>query len=158
KQEIPTGGMGGNGQCALRKPRGGECRLWVILSLLSRTARPLRCPKLLNTDQFPAGLPHGALVPKPTIRCLAAIFDMFRSLNDLVGAGEQCRGYVEADRLRRLHVYDKLISGRELNGQFAHLGPSENTVNIGRGAAKLIDCISTIRNEAPFGSERPLRI
>src|SRR5262244_893818 len=52
------------------------------------------------------------------------------SLDHLVGAGKQHRGYGETDRLRRDKIDRKFELGRLLDRQVAWLRPAQNLVNV----------------------------
>src|SRR5262249_12774185 len=79
-----------------------------------------------------------------------------RLFDQLVGLQQKCFGDGEADRLGRLHIHHQQIFGRELHWQLAHLGATQNPVDIGGGAAMLVDKISPISEQATFGGEGTL--
>src|SRR5262249_58100083 len=70
------------------------------------------------------------------------------SFDHLVGAGEQSRWHVEAERLRGLEIYDKLELGRLLDRQVPRLRTPEDAINIGCGSPPQVDAINSVRYEA----------
>ena len=56
-----------------------------------------------------------------------------RSLDHLVGSGEQRRWHLETQHLCRLEINDQIEFCRLLNGQIARLLSLENTSNVDSG-------------------------
>ena len=69
------------------------------------------------------------------------------SLDHLVGAREQCRWHLQAQRLGSLEIDHQLILGRCLHRKIGRLLPLEDAVHVASSAALLIEVIGTIRNE-----------
>ena len=75
------------------------------------------------------------------------------SLDDLVGAGEQHRRHVEAERLSRFEIDHQLILGRRLHWQVGGLLTLEDAVNVTGRASVWLDRIWTIRDQAAVDDE-----
>jgi hypothetical protein len=75
--------------------------------------------------------------------CYGANSDYMRRsknlLDDLVGAGEQSRGNVEADRLRRFAIDGQLEFGGLLHREIAGFFTLEDTIDVRGGPAVLVE-------------------
>jgi hypothetical protein len=103
-----------------------------------------KCPLCINTDRkfwalgFVAMCQEATYAPQQT----APLFD------HLVGAGEQRRWHVEAERPCSPEVDDQLELGRCLHGQLGWLLTSEDAVDVAGGLPVLVDDISPVRDQA----------
>src|SRR4029450_11172231 len=66
------------------------------------------------------------------------------SLNHLVGAGQQSRRHLDAERLSSPEVDGKLEFGRLLNRQVSRLGAFQDAIDIERRLAKLTGRIDAV--------------
>ena len=72
----------------------------------------------------------------------------FTSLDHLIGASEQRRRHLDAERIGGLEVEDRFVLGRRLHGQIGWLLALQDAVDVAGGAPELIDEIGPIRNQA----------
>ena len=75
-------------------------------------------------------------------------------LDHLVGAREQRRRHVEAQRLGSLEVDHKLVFGRRLHRQVGRLLALEDAIDITGCAAVRVDRIGPIGNQPTGGEDR----
>ena len=76
----------------------------------------------------------------------------------MVGSFEHVRGNGQADQLRGPEVGDDLELGRRLDGHVGGLFALEDAIDVARRPAVLVDRIGGIRDQAPFGDEKPAEV
>jgi hypothetical protein len=82
----------------------------------------------------------------------ASLFD------HLVGAGEQRRRHLKAERLRSLQVDHQLVLGRRLHREVSGFLALEDAVDISRRAPMRVDRIGPVGDQASVGGVEPERL
>ena len=77
---------------------------------------------------------------------LSAQKEQKRLFDYLVGAGEQLRRQVEAERFGSLHIDHELVFGRRLHWKVGRFLALENSIGITGGAPILIEIVWTVRD------------
>src|SRR6266436_10294459 len=75
------------------------------------------------------------------------------SFDHLVGAREQRRRHIEAERLNGFKIDDQLVLGRRLHWQVGRLLALEDAVDVAGRAAILVDRIRPVRDQAAARDE-----
>src|SRR4029078_1706961 len=80
------------------------------------------------------------------------------SLDHLVGAGQQARGDVKSQGLRRLGIDCQLVPGRRLYREVARLLASEYTIHVTRCAAELVNEIGPVGDQPSYGDKGAVEV
>src|SRR5215831_4736430 len=80
------------------------------------------------------------------------------SFDHLVCAGEQKRGYLDANRLGGFKIDDQFELVRCLDRQVGRISTAQDAIDIGRGAAVLMHQIDSVNRQSSVGRPVPERI
>src|SRR5262245_17965830 len=89
----------------------------------------------------------------PSQRLTSKAVTISASFTHLIGAGQERRREIKAERLRSLQVDDQLEFSRPLDGQVGRLRASQYAIDIQRRAPVQIYRIDTVRHQAAIGDE-----
>jgi hypothetical protein len=76
-----------------------------------------------------------------------------RLFDHLVGAGEKCRGNIEAESLRRLEVHHHLEVDRLLNRQVGGLFSAQDAINVGGCLPVLVGQLDSVDTRPPSATK-----
>src|SRR5262245_48826824 len=74
----------------------------------------------------------------------------FRSLNNLVGAGEKGARHCEVQRLRCLEIDSQFKFGGQLYGELSRFCTAQNAINVGSRATEQVGKVNSIRDQSTF--------
>ena len=139
---MSRSGVGAFGFCG-KNGRRATSTCWsicceTIFAVTEKAVRPTQCPPCPDSDQISALPRNGAM---GQTRALTT------SLDDLIGAAEQCWRYGKAQRLRRLEIDYQLEFLGSLNREVCRSGAAKNTINVICSLQNSIAAVDAIRHK-----------